>query len=123
MRLVAPVGLPAKFMGATSRTQWLSRGLFRTFFLTYGCEYGCEYPHLKVAPKNHDHRVRLVAPMTFRCELSGATLSHLKSHLKVSMGATFDLWVRKKSHPMLFFVLVNLKTIKSFHSIPTSFEA
>ena len=52
-----------------------------------------------VAPDNQDFQVRLFAPKVIRCGLSGATLSHLKSHLKVLSGATFALSGAKKVAP------------------------
>ena len=79
--------------------------LFNYVLCKVGCDFGCENSHLNVAPESHDFWVRLFAPKTFRCELSGAK----KSHPKVSLGAKIDFQVRKKSHLLLFFVLVNWK--------------
>ena len=66
------------------------------------CDFRCGKSHLNVAPESQDFWVRLFAPKTFRCGLLGAK----KSHLKVSFGAKNDFQVRKKSHLLLFFVLV-----------------
>ena len=47
--------------------------------------------------------MRLFAPRSIRCGLSGATLSHLKSHLKVLSGVTFALSGAKKVAPDAIF--------------------
>ena len=56
-----------------------------------------------VAPDSNDFQVRTFAPKSIRCGLSGVILSHLKSHLKVSSGATFALSGAKKVAPDAIF--------------------